>query len=364
MPPAAAQDRTEAPTPRRRQESRQKGQLGKSSDLTAAVILLGAMILLEVNGRRILSRLLELTRSCLDAADTSMTDPGQMILMLTGAFRATFSMVMPFLVLAVVLALVVSFAQVGVLFTFKPLTPSLSKLNPITGFKRMFSARSVMVLLMGMAKMSLLTLVAYQTLKGEVGALAQASALPYLSVVAMSAELMMTVGIRLAIVLLVLGIIDLIYQRYKTERDLKMTKEEIKEELKRMDGDPEIKRRRRQVQLEQAIQRIKSAVPRADVVVTNPTELAVAIRYDQATMLAPKVSAKGAGYLAQRIRAIAIEHRVPIVERKPLAQALYKTVEVGQEVPPQFFKAVAEILAYVYELAGRRSRRATPAGAA
>lgn len=359
MPPESTQERTEAPTPRRREEARQSGQVGKSTDLTAAVILLGCMLMLEFTGRQILGRLLALTRHCLDGRAAYAADAEQMTPLMAQAFREAGMIVLPFLVLVVVLAVLVLFLQVGFLLTVKPLKPSFNKLNPINGLKRMFSARAVMQLVLGVAKMSLLSLVAYLTLKERVGGLAHASALPHLSLIAISGEMMMTLGIRLAIVLLLLGIIDLIYQRYKTERDMRMTKQEVKEELKRMDGDPEIKRRRREVQLQLAVQRLQSAVPKADVVVTNPTELAIAIRYDAAAMMAPQVIAKGADFLARRIREIAVLHGIPIVERKPLAQALFKLVEVGQEIPPQFYKAVAEILAYVYELAGgRRVRRA------
>ncbi len=363
MPPESAQERTEAPTPRRRSEARQRGQIGKSSDLTAALVLLGAMLVLEITGRKVLERLLGIMRQCLDEAGQSMIDTDQIAPMIARTFGEMAILLTPYLIVVVILALVGSFAQVGVLLTFKPLVPSLGKLNPINGFKRMFSLQSVVTLLMGIAKMSLVTLVAYVTIRNRVETVAYVSVLSYLSVIAVSAELIMTLALRLAITLLILGIIDFIWQRYKRERDLRMTKEEIKEELKRMDGDPEVKRRRREVQMQQAIQRIKSSVPQADVVVTNPTELAIAIAYDADTMLAPKVVAKGAGYLARRIREVAIEHRIPIVERKPLARALYKTVEVGQEVPPEFYKAIAEILAYVYELAGGRFRKRSPAEA-
>jgi flagellar biosynthetic protein FlhB len=216
---------------------------------------------------------------------------------------------------------------------------------------------------MGVAKMALLSLVAYVTIAGRVGAIAFSSQLEYLGVVALAGDLIMSLGIRLALVLLILGIIDFAWQRYKTNSDLMMTKEEIREEMKRMDGDPKLKQRRREIQMQMTMQRIKSAVPKADVVVTNPTELAIVIRYDSGTMSAPKVTAKGADYVAKRIRELAIEHGIPLVERKPLARALYATVEVGQEIPPQFYKAVAEILAYVYELAGKGYQRPARAAA-
>jgi len=259
------------------------------------------------------------------------------------------------------LALASAVGQVGLLFTVRPITPSLDKLNPLNGLKRMFSARSLVQLVMGLAKMTVLTAVAYWTLKSRLGRLAGASLLPYEAMAQITIDFLFTLGIRLTTCLL-LAIIDWIYQRLKHEKELRMTKQEVREELKRMDGDPHVKRRRREVQMQLALQRIRSAVPKADVVVTNPTSFAVAIQYDARTMSAPKVTAKGADLLAQRIRELAILHGVPIVERPPLARALYRSVEIGQEIPAAFYRAVAEVLAYVYELAGRGYRRRAMAG--
>lgn len=360
--PDSAQEKTEAPTPRRRSEARNQGQVAKSQDLAAAITLLGGLILLNVSGEKILRRLVEITQTCLGAG-AEMTDGSLMAPTIMGILKSAAELVLPLMILVTVLALGAAYFQVGNLLTFKPMTPSLNKLNPLSGLKRMFSPRSFMQLVMGLAKMSLLCLVAYITIKEKLNALIFASALHDLGVVGLSAHLAYTLGLRLAAVLLLLALLDYAYQRYRTEKDMMMTKEEVKEEMKRMDGDPKVKQRRRQVQMQMSIQRIRGAVPQADVVVTNPTELAVALKYDSETMTAPKVVAKGAGFMAQRIREVAVQHGVPIVERKPLARALYKTVEVGQEIPAQFYQTVAEILAYVYELAGKRkgrSRSRTP----
>jgi flagellar biosynthetic protein FlhB len=166
---------------------------------------------------------------------------------------------------------------------------------------------------------------------------------------------------RIATVLLVLAILDYLYQRFRIEKELKMTKEEVKEEMKRMEGDPKIKSRRRQIAQQAAMQRLKKDVPTADVVVTNPTHFAVALKYDPTGMAAPRVIAKGQDFLALKIREIAAEAGIPILERPPLARTLYRTVEVGQEIPEQLYAAVAEILAYVYELTGKSRRRPAPA---
>ena len=168
---------------------------------------------------------------------------------------------------------------------------------------------------------------------------------------------MFELGIKLAAALIILALLDYAWQRYKHERDLRMTKEEVKDEMRSMEGDPNIKRRRRQVQLQIAMQRLQKDVPTADVVVTNPTHIAVAVRYDTETMIAPRVVAKGADYMALRIRQIASEFGIPIVEKKPLARALYESVEPGDYIPERFYRAIAEILAYVYELTGRTPKK-------
>ena len=362
--PDSAQDKTEPATPRRREEARKRGQVGKSTDLSAAVVLLGALLLLHWTGQSMLGRLLAMTRYCLGGTGSPLIDPGRMVPTLLTVFRGMAGIVLPVMLLVLVLALVSTFVQVGFLLTMEPLKPSFNKLSPISGLKRMFGSRAFVQFLMGVAKMLLLTLVSYWTLRSRLHMFAHASGLPHLAMVGMAAEIFYTVALRLAIVLLFLAILDLIYQRYKTEKDMKMTKEEVKDELKQMEGDPKTRQRRRQVQMQLALQRIRAAVPKADVVITNPTEYAVAVQYDAETMNAPKLTAKGVDFMARRIRELAIQYRVPIVERKALARALYRTVEVGQEIPAQFFKAVAEILAYVYELTGKGARHRSPAGAA
>lgn len=203
--------------------------------------------------------------------------------------------------------------------------------------------------------------VAYLTLSGSAAAVLSAASLDYQDIIVLSATLTFELGMKLAAALLVLALIDFLWQRHRHERDLRMTKEEVKDELRSMEGDPHIKRRRRQLQLQLALQRLRKDVPTADVIVTNPTHYAVAIKYDSDTMEAPRVVAKGADYVALRIRQLASELGIPTVERKPLAKALYETVEVGEYVPEKFYRAVAEILAYIYELTGRSPLRSSQA---
>ena len=346
--------RTEAPTPRRRNEARAGGQVATSQDLAASALLIGGLVMLRILGPDIWGRLLSIYRTSLSGPNAA--DRDQLIPLATAAAVEMFKMVAPFMVVLVLLAGVVLYAQVGMLWTLKPLTPNIKKLDPIAGLGRIFSARSVVTAFMNIGKLVLVIGAAYLAVRDIADQIVFALSLEHLAIFGLAARLVFRVGIILGVVLLVLALIDYAYQRYRHEKDLKMTKEEVKDEMRSMEGDPIVKRRRREVQLQLAYQRLKHDVPQADVVVTNPTHVAVAIRYDAERMAAPKVIAKGADYMALRIRQIAAAAGVPIVERPPLARTLYDVVEVGQEIPERLYQAVAEILAYVYELTGRSQR--------
>jgi flagellar biosynthetic protein FlhB len=265
--------------------------------------------------------------------------------------------VAPILLLLFGAILLTLFAQVGPLLTGQPLVPTLSKISPLSGLKRLFSVRSAMLAASSFGKLLVVAAVAYATLAASAAAVIYAFAFDFHDMLRLGADLMFDLGIKLAAALFILALFDLAWQRFRHERDLRMTKEEVKDELRSMEGDPQIKRRRRQLQFQMAMQRLRRDVPTADVVVTNPTHYAVAIRYDADTMSAPKVVAKGADYVALRIRQIAAEFGIPIVERRALARALHDSVEVGQYIPERFYRAIAEILAYIYELSGRSLRR-------
>jgi flagellar biosynthetic protein FlhB len=346
--------KTEAPTPRRRSEARNSGQIAKSQDLSAAVLLLGALITLKFLGPDVWFRLLNVFE-----AGLSPTGPPQAEILtpyLARTMNDMFRMLAPLMGLLALLALVVMYAQVGLLWTLKPLTPSLKKLNPISGFGRIFSTRSAVMLLINLGKLALVCGVAYAAMAGIAGQVVFAMSLDHVTLVALAASLVFRVGVTLAIVLLILALIDYAYQRFRHEKDLKMTKEEVKDELRSMDGDPIVKRRQREVQMQLASRRLKKVIPEADVVVTNPTHVSVALKYDAQTMASPKVTAKGADYMALRIRQLAVAAGVPIVEQPPLARRLFKDCDVGQEIPESLYQVVAEVLAYVYELTGRNIR--------
>jgi flagellar biosynthetic protein FlhB len=347
-------DKTEAPTPRRRQEAREQGNIARSPDLTAAVLLIGMLMLLKSFGPGLVASLKTLVAEMLSRAslaDLSCAGLGAQLLRgLVTAGRA----LAPMFVGVVILAIVINLLQVGLFFNTKRLQPNLRALNPFKGLSKLFGKSQTLVQLgMNLLKLTLVACVAYSAVHGRLEQIISVQGLSFSQIFGLGAEVIYSIGIRIGVLLLVLAIVDYAYQRFRIERELKMTKQEVKEEMRRMEGDPKIKGRRRQIAIQMATQKLKKDVPTADVVVTNPTEFAVALKYDNTAMHAPRVIAKGQGFMAARIREIAIAHGVPILERKPLARALYKLVDVGQEIPEQFYAAVAEILAYVYELSGK-----------
>ena len=350
-------DRTEAPTPRRREEAREQGRIARSVDLTAAVLLLGFLLLMNSYGpdllkamQRVMHELLSVDSLSEFGADLIRATVLRSVMVVGGALA-------PVLVGGMVIAVIVNMVQVGFFFSGKRLQPNFGLLNPLRGFGRIFAMEGLVHLVMSVLKLLLVGAVAWSAVRGRGEEIVGVQQLGYLEAFGQGVSIVYSVGIRVALLLLVLAILDYGYQKFRNEQELKMTKQEIKEEMRRMEGDPKVKQRRRQVAMQLISKRLKRDVPTADVVVTNPTELAIALKYDGAEMRAPKVVAKGQGHMARRIREIAIEHGVPIVERRPLARAMYRMVEVGQEIPEEFYSAVAEILAYVYELTGKLKAR-------
>ncbi|MEK6675120.1 MAG: flagellar biosynthesis protein FlhB [Planctomycetota bacterium] len=344
-------ERTEPATPRRRAEARMRGQIAKSHDLVVASILLAGFVALELAGGRIWSSMLSIMKSALSPQEPwSLAETLPFTL---AASSETGWRLAPVLLAVAAAAFVVLFAQTGPLLTFEPITPSLSKINPLQGIARLFSVNSIVHTLMNIAKLVLVASVGYAAVASYIPAVIHAFTLGHMEQFHLGAKLTFRLGITISTALFILALFDFAYQRLRHERSLRMTKEEVKDELRNMEGDPGIKRRRRQLQLQFMTQRLRKDVPKAHVVVTNPTHVAIAIAYDSASMSAPKVVAKGADEIALRIRQIAQQHGIPIVEKKPLARALYDAVEVGQFIPERFYQAIAEILAYVYELTGR-----------
>jgi len=345
-----AGEKTEQPTPRRRQEAREEGQAPRSTDLTAAIALMAALILLNIFGPGMLERMMMLVRENIGVSDPT---GATLRIWIARAGYSAAAMIMPFLALLMLLTAAGALAQTGLMIVPKKLMPRLDNISPLKGVKRMFSFDSVTRTALGLFKMTLIGLVAYHTVRDRMLPVLGIGLIPPISVMGVACEIMFTLMLRLALVLLVLGLIDYFYQRHKIEKQLRMNKQEVKDELKRMEGDPLLKMRRRQVMAKLAMQRVAQDVPRADVVVTNPTEYSVALKYDESTMSAPRMLVKGKDLVALRIRQIAHENGVPVVQRPPLARGLYAECEVGEEIPLKYYRAVAELLAYVYQLSGR-----------
>jgi len=261
---------------------------------------------------------------------------------------------LPLLGLLMGLAILANLFQVGFLFLPDKLAPDLSRINILSGLKRMFSITSVARLGFGIFKILIVGGVAFVCVWSDRDRVVQMIGLELPQIAFQLVDIILWTALKIGVALLILALADYAFQRWKQEQDMKMTTQEMREEMKNLQGDPQILARRRAAQRQLALNQLNSAVPKADVVITNPTELAVAIQYDPDTMLAPVVVAKGAGVIAQRIRRLALEHGVPIMEKKPLARALFKEVEVNQPVPNQQFAAVAEVLAYVYQLKGKQ----------
>jgi flagellar biosynthetic protein FlhB len=351
-------DKTEAPTPKRRQEARDQGNVARSRDLTAAVLLIGVLMLLNNFGGGIVKALRTIVEEML--GDNSMMDLSQDGVG-TILIRAIFIIgraIAPFFIGVMLLAVLVNLAQTGLIFSTKRIQPNFMALNPFKGLSKIFSGgQGAVRLVMNFMKLFLVGLMAYSAIHGKLMQIILIQQLSFNQIFSIAAGIIYAIALRIGVLLFVLALIDYMYQRFRIEKELKMSKQEVKEEMKRMEGDPAVKGRRRQLAVARHRERMKNDVPKADVVVTNPTEFAVALKYDSDTMAAPRVVAKGQGYFAAQIRQLAIEHGIPILERKPLARALYKMCKVGQEIPEQFFAAVAEILAYVYEITGKIKKK-------
>jgi flagellar biosynthesis protein FlhB len=351
----SGQTRTETPTPRRREQARAEGQVAFSADLTAGLMLLAGVGMLAVSAQMIGDGLLNAVRAGLlhcDAGDLDTVSVQARFMEVLGRGLHTAGIV--FLgMLAVGIA--APALQVG--FHLSPALVSLKfeRLAPTTGWGKMFSLSSGVRGLIAVLKVVAAGAVACWVLRRQGPRIAGMADMPLSMSISLAWTMVVQLALAIAATLLVLGIADYGWQRWRHEQSLRMTRQEFKDELKHEEGDPQIKARIRKLQRDAAQKRMMHNVPAATVVITNPTHLAVALRYDAGTMVAPKVVAKGAGFVAQRIAAAARRHGVPVIERKPLAQALYKTANIGQEVPAPLYILVAEVIAYVYKLRGVRT---------
>lgn len=349
------QDKTQQPTQHKRDEARRKGQVPKSREVVSAMVLASGVLALTLGGSHMWAGLESITRGCLAGGfDVDLeTLPG----LAAGWTRAGLVVLAPVLLASTAAALIGGFGQVGIVMSPEAVAPKLERVSPAAGFKRLFSLNAVMELLRGVAKVTALSIVVWLSLRHRVQEIVAVGHGGVATILPQTGILCFVVMRNCLIFIALLALADFAFQRWKFTQDLRMTTQEVKEELKESEGDPLIRSRIRALQREMASKRMMAAVPTADVVVTNPTHFAVALRYQRGEDSAPRVVAKGAGFVAQRIKKIAREAGVMVREDKPLARTLYRTVEVGQLIPEQLYRAVAELLAYVYR--ARREATAT-----
>lgn len=347
--------RTEAATPKKRDEARQKGNVPKSREFSSAVILLGAYAALHFSSGHMMKGLSDLIRDYFMASPAQLDTVAGMHAMLIDLVLRSGLIMAPVLAVTLLCAWGANVAQVGFLFTMEPLTPSFDKLNPVAGIGRLFSMNALGELFKALIKFCLVGFLAWRIIREELPALPGIIDRTTPEMVAYLSSIVSRLIIHCGGAMLVLAAADYIFQRWNFEKSIKMTKDEIRQEGKDAEGDPAVKGRIRSLQREMSRRRIMQEVPKADVIITNPTHFAVALKYERGGgMFAPKVTAKGADLVAKRMREVAAEHGVPIVERPPLARALYANVDEGQEIPEEFYRAVAEVLAYVYRLRNPR----------
>ena len=346
--------KTEEPTSKRLGDARQKGQVAKSQEVGYVAVMLGGLTALYYFGGHLYTHVTDLMRYFFTEIPSIEITATTTVVLFDTVLAEIFFTIVPFLIVIAVVALMANLAQVGVLFTLHPLQPKFSKLNPLKGAKKFVSKQALVDLSKSLFKVSITGLIAFLTVMSEYDMLPYTAYMTTMEYVIFISQVSLKIAFAIMLVMVVVALADLTFQKYKHVEDLKMTKQEIKDENKQTEGNPEIKKRIKQKQFEMFQKRMMNDVPTADVIITNPTHFAVALKYQEG-MAAPTVVAKGQDAIALKIREIATEHNVPIVEDKPVARALYKSAEIGDIIPPEMYQAVAEILAYVYRLNGNKA---------
>jgi flagellar biosynthesis protein FlhB len=349
----SSNDKSQDATPHRRQQAREEGQVAQSPDLASAGLLIAGLVVVLILGGKVVEYFIRLAQAQFGGEAWLALDHDFAVGQVRFVLLELGQVFAPILGLMLLAAVLVHVLQTGLMWVPEKLSLDPNRINPLAGFQRLFSLSNAVRLVMGLFKVLIVSLVAFWSLYHRRDEVLGVSALDLPQIASFIVDITLWTSLKIALALLVLAIADYAYQRWKFEQDLRMSPQEVREEMKNLQGDPQVLARRRQVQRQLALHRVSTAVPKADVVVTNPTELAVAIQYEPGTMNAPIVVAKGAGAVAARIRRIALESNIPVLERKPLAQALYKEVDVNRPIPDKLYAAVAELLAYVYQLKGK-----------
>lgn len=347
-----AGEKTEKATPKKKKEARNKGQVAKSAELSPALIILSIFLLFTIFGSLVADGLKEafvLTLSEFSAWEITVDNVYVVFIQLLWLCA---KFLLPIFGVVVIVGLIANYLQVGFLLTGEPLKMKLERLDPIKGFKRIISMRALVELVKSLLKITIVSTIVFLVLWGEKDKLLLLSKYTISDMLSFVGGLTLKLGIYVAILLALLAFFDYLYQRYEHNKNLRMSKQDIKDEYKTTEGDPLIKSKVRERQKQMAMRRMMQEVPTADVVITNPTHYSIAIKYEAGKMSAPIVIAKGQDYIALKIREVATANRITLIENKPLARALYQRVEIGESIPEDLFKAVAEVLAYVYRLKG------------
>ncbi len=349
-------EKTEPATQKKLDDARKDGKVSKSKDLTESFQLVVLFMLLKIFMGYVGEQLVSVFSVCLGrmAEFMKVNQAGVSSVAVAGFLQNMIVewllIVLPFFLFGLIITFLVTIYQVGWTISAKPLEPKLSKFNPISGFKRIISKDSLFELVKSIAKIGLIAYVAYDNVSEEAESLFILYEIDLNQALALVGQIILDVGLQISIIFVVVGLVDYMYQKHKFNEEMKMTKQEVKDEYKNTEGDPQIKGQIRQKMREASQRRMMQDVPKADVVITNPTHFAVAIKYDAEVNSAPVVLAKGENYVALKIKEIAKENHVEIVENKPLARMLYHNVDIGAEIPPELYQSVAEILAMVYQL--------------
>lgn len=350
MADTSDQEKTEEATAQRREDFRRRGQVAQSKEFSSVFVLLGIATCAWLMGQFFLQQSLDIYELSYNSIQPNITGKSVIIPLMGSLGLKAFYILAPVFIMAVVLSFGSSILQVGFLFSEEALTPDLNKINPVSGFKRIFSMRSIFEGLKSMLKFAVIGGTAYIVLENASATIPKIVYFSPSEILQYIATTSFTLITSIGGLMLVIALVDFLYQKYSMEEQMKMSKQEIKDEVKTREGDPLIKARIRKIQKETAQKRMMTDVPKADVVITNPTHIACALKYDPSKSAAPILLAKGQGSIAAKIREIAKENRIPIVENKPLARTMFKTMELGQAIPRELFAAVAEVLAYVFRM--------------
>ena len=350
-----AQEKTEKPTPRRRREARKKGQVAKSQELNNVVIILSGTLFFLFLGSAFFIGISQIMKDVFLKLYSIEISSNNFFSYFTHGISIIFRLLFPMILILMVAGILIGVGQTGFMFTFDSIAPKFDRVNPIKGAQRLFSKRGAMEVLKAIFKVGGISYLIFSSLKANVNIFSNYTYMNLSEMVSSFTKILFSTLFKIIGFLFIIAIIDYAFQKFEFEKSIMMTKEEVKEEYKQTEGDPQVKSRIRSMQRQMARQRMMQEVPKAKVVITNPVHLAVALKYDN-SMRAPEVIAKGRRLIAEKIKEIAKEHNIPIVENPPLAHELYEKVEIGEEIPKELYKAVAEVLAYIYRLENARVR--------